>query len=153
LNNFKIHFVTAYHQHKQIQGESAAASGYANADVAQPANDDLSGAAIDAFSNLGTATAVYRGIVATLTDVNSRLEKQLEQTSQTLKEIRALLKKEHNDRGYRKPFAPSLDNYCWTHGYKIAINNTSESCLYPKTRHKREATKNNNMGGYQANKE
>jgi hypothetical protein len=99
-----------------MQGEIAAVSGYANASVAQPADDDLSGAAIDAFANLAIVTAVDRGIVATLTEANSRLTKQLEYTSQTLKEIRALLKKERNDRSYRKPFAPSNDNYCWTHG-------------------------------------
>jgi hypothetical protein len=35
-NNFKVHFATAYRQHKQMQGESAATSGYANDAVAQP---------------------------------------------------------------------------------------------------------------------
>jgi hypothetical protein len=81
----------AYRQHKEMQGETAAASGYTNAAVAQLANEDISGAAIAAFSNLVTATAVDRGIVATLTEDNSRLTKQLEDSSQTLKEIRAHL--------------------------------------------------------------
>jgi hypothetical protein len=36
------------------------ASGYANTPVAQPADDDLVGAAIDAFTNLATATVVDR---------------------------------------------------------------------------------------------
>jgi hypothetical protein len=53
--------------------------------VAQPADEDLSGAAIDAFANLATATAVDRGIIATLTEANSRFTKQLEDSSQTLK--------------------------------------------------------------------
>jgi hypothetical protein len=83
----------AYRQHKQIQGETAAASGCANADVAQPADEDLAGAAIYAFTNLATVAAVDRGIIATLTEANSRLTKQLEDSSQTLKEIRALLKR------------------------------------------------------------
>jgi hypothetical protein len=121
--------------------------------VAQPDYDYLAGASINAFANLATATAVDRGIVATLTNANYRLTKQLEETSQTLKEIRALLKKERNDRGSCKPFAPSLDNYCWSHGYKIARNHTSEICMYPNTIHKRDATKNSSMGGSQANKE
>jgi hypothetical protein len=51
-NNFKVHFATAYRQHKQMQGESAATSGYANADVAQP-DEDLAEAAIDAFAKFG----------------------------------------------------------------------------------------------------
>jgi hypothetical protein len=121
--------------------------------VAQPADEDLSGSAIDAFDNLATATSVDRGIVATLTEANSRLTKQLEYSSQTLKEIRALLKKECNDRSSRKTFAPPNDNYCWTHWYKIVRNHTSENCVYPKTGHKREANKDNKLGGSQANKE
>jgi hypothetical protein len=42
-NIFKIYFATAYCQHKQIQGEKAAASWYTNAAVAQPTDDDLAG--------------------------------------------------------------------------------------------------------------
>jgi hypothetical protein len=68
-----------------MQGETAAASGYANAAIAQPVGDDLSGAAIDAFANIYIATAMDRCIVATFTESNSRLTKQLEDTSQTLK--------------------------------------------------------------------
>jgi predicted RecB family nuclease len=105
---------------KKMQGETAAASGYANAGVAQPADDDLAEADIDAFSNLATATSVDRGTFSTLTDANSLLTKQLEENAQALKENRALLKKERNDRCARKPFTPSLDSYCWTRGYNIA---------------------------------
>ena len=35
-DNFRIHFSTSYLQHSNMHGETAAASGYANADVAQP---------------------------------------------------------------------------------------------------------------------
>jgi hypothetical protein len=71
-NDFKTHFATIYHQHKQMQihGKTADASRYANAAVAQPADYDLAGAAIDAFANLTTATAVDCGIVSTLTETN-----------------------------------------------------------------------------------
>jgi hypothetical protein len=34
-NNFKIHFATAYRQHKKMQVETSAVSGYANAAVSQ----------------------------------------------------------------------------------------------------------------------
>jgi hypothetical protein len=95
--------------------------------------------------------AADRGIVATLTEANSRLTKQLEDTSQSLKEISYL--KERKERSFRNPFAPSNGNYCCTRGYTIARNQTSENCLYPKTGHKREATKENNIGGSQSNKE
>jgi hypothetical protein len=147
-----VHFATAYRQHNQMQGESAATSGYANADVDQP-DENLAEAAIDAFANFASATAIDRSIVATLTEANARLVKQLEGSAQSLKEVKALLKKERGDRASRKPFAPSVDNYCWSHGYKLARNHTRINCLYPKTGHKKEATKSNNMGGSQALKE
>jgi hypothetical protein len=53
-----------------MQGETVASSGCANTAVAQPAGDYLSGAAIDAFTNLATATADYRGVVESLTQAN-----------------------------------------------------------------------------------
>jgi hypothetical protein len=89
--------------------------------------------------------------VETLAEASSRLTKQLEDSSQNLKEIRALLKKERNDRSSRKTFAPPNDNYCGTHGYNIQKNHTSESFLYTKIGHKHEANKDNNLGGSQAN--
>jgi hypothetical protein len=116
-------------------------------------DEDLAEAAIDAFASLASATAVDRAIVASLTEANTRLAKQLEESAQALKEFKALLKKKRSDRVARKPFAPSLSNYCWTHRYKIARNHTSINCMYPKTGHKKEATKSDNMGGSQANKE
>jgi hypothetical protein len=90
---------------------------------------------------------------ATLTEANARLDKQLEESAQALKEVKALLKKEISDRVARKSLAPSVANYCWTHGYKIARNHTRMNCMFPKTGHKKEATKSDNMGGSQANKE
>jgi hypothetical protein len=57
----------------KCRGGADAASGYSNAAVAQPADENLAGAAIDVFANLATATLVDRSIVATLTEVNSRL--------------------------------------------------------------------------------
>jgi hypothetical protein len=53
----------------------------------------MSKAAIGALANLETATATDRGVVETLTEVNSRLAKQLEDRSNELKNIKALLKK------------------------------------------------------------
>jgi hypothetical protein len=84
-NAFNTHFAMPYRQHNHTQGGTAAASGYANPAYAQHADEDLAGGAIDAFSNLATTNAVDRVIVATLTDANLPLTKQLEYSSQTLK--------------------------------------------------------------------
>jgi hypothetical protein len=82
---FKSQFAAAHRQHKQIQGESAATAGYhsANADVTQ--NEyQIAEAIIGALTNLATATAADRSVVAALTQANSRLAKQLEENSSEL---------------------------------------------------------------------
>jgi activator of HSP90 ATPase len=126
--NFKVHFAAAHRQHKQMQGESAANSGYhaANAAVGKT-EDQMEEATIDALANLATATATDRDVVAALTEANSRLAKQLEDRSNELKDIKALLKNERADRKGQRTFNPSPENYCWTHGYKVANSHTSLS--------------------------
>jgi hypothetical protein len=95
---FKSHFAAAHRQHKQMQGEYAATAGYhsANADVGQT-EDQMYEATIGALanlSNLATATAADRGVVATLTEANARLVKQLEDNSNELRELKDLIQKE-----------------------------------------------------------
>jgi hypothetical protein len=70
---------------------------------------------IGALSNLATPRATDSSIVATLTEANLRLASQLEDRSNELKEIKALLKEDRGDRKVQRTFNPSLDNYCWTH--------------------------------------
>jgi hypothetical protein len=151
---FKAHFSAAHRQHKQMQGESAATSGYhpSNAAVGKT-EDQMSEATIGALSNLATTTAADRGVVATLTEANAHLCKQLEDNSNELRELKAHIKKERTEIRGQRSLNPSPSNFCWTHGYKFANTHTSLSCNFPKHGHKREATRADNMGGSQANKE
>jgi hypothetical protein len=151
---FKLHFAAAHRQHKQMQGESAAIAGYhsANADVEQT-EDRMAEATIGALGNLATAAAADRGVVATLTEANTRLVKQLKDNSNELRELKALIKKERFEKRGQRSFNPSPNNYCWTDGYKVTNTHTSLSCNFPKQGHKREATRADNMGVIQANKE
>jgi hypothetical protein len=55
-------------------------------------------ATIGALANLATATAADRGVVAALTQANSSLVKQLEETTSELRELRALHHQERRDR-------------------------------------------------------
>jgi hypothetical protein len=55
-------------------------------------------ATIGDLANLANATSTDRGVVETLTEANSSLTRQLEDRSNELKEIKALLKKERADR-------------------------------------------------------
>jgi hypothetical protein len=114
---FKSHFAAAHRQHKQMQGESAATAGYhsANADVVQT-EDQMDEATIGALVNLATATAADRGVVATLSEANARFVKQLEENSNELQELKALIKKERVEKRGQRSFNPSPNNYCWTRG-------------------------------------
>jgi hypothetical protein len=87
-------------------GVSAANSGYhvENAAVGQT-EDQKAEATIGTLANLATATTTDRGVVATLT--NSRLAKQLEDRSNELKDIKALLKKKRADKKGQRTFNPS----------------------------------------------
>jgi hypothetical protein len=151
---FKSHFAAAHRQHKQMQGESAATAGYHSANAAVSHNEDqMDESTIGALANLETATAAYRGVVAALTKANARLAKQLEDNSNELRELKALLKKERTEKRGQRSFNPSPSNYCWKHGYKVGSTHTSLTCKLPKPGHKMEATRADNMGGSQANRE
>jgi hypothetical protein len=59
-----------------MQGESAATSGYHSANAAVTQNEDqMAKATIVALSNMATATAADRGVVAALTQANARLHR------------------------------------------------------------------------------
>jgi hypothetical protein len=105
---FKAHFSAAHHQHKQMQGESAATSGYhgANAAVDQT-EDQMAAATID----VATATASDCSIVATLTEANARLAKQLEDNTSELRDLKVRLKKERTERRGQRTFNPPPNNY------------------------------------------
>jgi hypothetical protein len=114
---FKSHFAAAHHQHKQMQGESAATAGYHSANAAVTQNEDhMAEATIGALASLATATAADRGVVDALTQANSHLVKQLEENSTELKELKALLNQERRDMRRPRSLNPSASNYCWSHG-------------------------------------
>jgi hypothetical protein len=137
-----------------MQGESVANSGYHSANPAMTQNGDhMAEATIDALANLATSTASDRGVVAALTQANSRLAKQLEENSSELRELKALLNQERRDKRRPRSVNASSINYCWTHGYKVGKTHTSLTCNTPKPGHKTEATRAKNMVGSQANKE
>jgi phage shock protein A len=109
---FKAHFSVAHRQHKKMQGESAATSGYHSANAAvRQTEDQMAEATIGALANLATATAADRGVVATLTEANARLVKQLEDNANELRELKALIKKERFEKRGQRIFNPSPNNY------------------------------------------
>jgi hypothetical protein len=108
---FKAHFSAAHRQHKQMQGESAATAGCHSVKAAVGKTEDqMAEATIGALANLDTATAADRGVVATLTEANARLVKQLEDNSNELRELNALIKKEIFEKHGERSFNPSPKN-------------------------------------------
>jgi hypothetical protein len=152
--HFKSHFAAAHRQHKQMQGETAANAGYHSANAAMTQNEDqMDEATIGALANLATATAADRGVVAALTQANSRLVKQLEENASELRELKTLLNQERRNRRGPRSSTSSASTYCWTHGYKVGKTHTSLTCNTRNPGHKTEATWADNMGGSQADKE
>jgi hypothetical protein len=153
-SQFKSHFAAAHHQHKQMQGESAATAGYHSANAAVSHTEyQMAEGTIGALANLATATAADRGVVAALTQANARLANQLEDNSNELRELKSLLNQERSAKRGQHSFNTSTTNYCWTHGFKLGSAHMSLTCKTQKPSHKKEATRENNMGGSQANKE
>jgi hypothetical protein len=152
--HFKSHFAAARRQHKQVKGETAAHAGFHSANAAMTQTEEhMAEATIGALANLATATALGRGVVAALTQANARLVKQLEETSSELRELKALHHQERRNRRGPRNVNATANNYCWTHGYKVVRTHTSLTCTTRNPGHKAEATRAENMGGCQANKE
>jgi hypothetical protein len=104
---FKAHFSAAHRQHNQMQGESAATAGYHSANAAfGQTSYQMAEATIGALANLATETAADRGVVATLTEANARLVKELEDNSNELRELKALIKKERFEKLGQRSFNP-----------------------------------------------
>jgi hypothetical protein len=86
--HFKSHFAATHRQHKKMQGQSAATAGYHSANAAMTQNEyQMAEATIGALANMATAAAADRGVLAALTQANSRLAKQLEENSSELREL------------------------------------------------------------------
>jgi hypothetical protein len=152
--HLKSQFAAAHRQHKQMQGETSAHAGFHSANAAMTQNEDqMAEATIGALANLATATAADRGVVAALTQANSQLVKQLEETTSELRELKALFHQERRDKRGPRSLNASASSYCWTHGYKVGETHTSLTCNTCNIGHKVEATPTDNMGGSQASKE
>jgi hypothetical protein len=137
-----------------MQGETAAHDGFHSANADMTSNEDqMAESTIVDLANLATATASDRGVVAALTQANSRLVKQLEETTSELRALKALFHQERRDQRGPRSFNASASTYCWTHGYRVGKTHTSLTCNTRTHGHKAEATWTDNMGKSQANKE
>jgi hypothetical protein len=132
-----------------MHGELASTYGYhtANAavDVAEDGyedededEDEMAEATIGSLAKLAMATTVDCTVVSSLTEANSRLVAQLDDRSTELKQSRSYSRRSSNDADLLR-----------------LVTQTNDGPHFPKPGQatKCEATKSNNMGGSQANKE
>jgi hypothetical protein len=99
--------------------------------------------------------------VATLTREIATLTDQLKAKDIWAKsqepEVRRLLGVQDNTRPaaaagtpktyVRKSYKTNNDSYCWSHGYQVGLNHTSDNCTKKAPDHKDNAIKTNIMGG------
>jgi hypothetical protein len=96
-----------------MQGETTAHAGFHSANAAMTQNEDhMAEATIGDLANLAIATVAYICVVLALTQDNSRLVKQLEETTSELRELKALLHQERSDKRGPRSFNASVSNYC-----------------------------------------
>jgi hypothetical protein len=158
--NWKTHFAAAYNDLRETAITTKTA-GFHGAHLATP---DFIYDTAEALNNLATATVADREAVANLVVSNATLTQQLAAKDAIILDLRNQLKVAQNNQGSqstrgtgaprtgtsaaRRPlFVTSNNNYCWSHGYQVGKDHTSETCTKPREGHQRSATLANTLGG------
>ena len=155
-DNFKAHFLLAQDQLRMQQATSKR-SGFHGANYVMDKHQNTITQQIyeetaEALANLATATASDRKAMETLTNTVATLTQQLSAKDAEIKKLKEQLANKRKKETAAKPEPTDNGSYCWSHGYCVAANHTSCTCRFPKPGHKKEATRDNNMGGSQAGK-
>lgn len=161
--NFKTHMAAAQ---TELTDEQATAqrSGFGNHQTANAAQQQLEAtqaqllAAQEMLTNLLTATkagnTADNNNDTRLNDITNLLKQQANELKQVKGAMTSLKTTGANrTKNTRQPADPN--GYCWSHGYKVAPGHNSGTCSCKLTdpNHKTEATRENNMGGSQKNKD
>ena len=177
--NFKTQFALAHSDLADLRATTQSA-GFQQANNAMEA---FATETADAFANLAMAATADRDLLRSLQATNQTLLQQITVNNAELTQLRNLVQqyqaglsnrtnntntnRRNNNRPAGKPPAttppvpangpgpkrfPNL-NYCWTHGYDIDPRHDSTTCRYQADGHQTTATRSNNLGGSQKNKE
>jgi hypothetical protein len=153
--NFKFHFVAAHHEFN-LTNHTAHQYGFHGANMMIEHHPYQGNA--DAITQLAVATASDQDMVATLTATNTKLTLQLETYQSYVKKlkediVKLKLKIKPACQGQQPAKTTDTDKYFWSNGYQLHNDHTRASCKNQKEGHKKEATKNNPMGGVKWGKE
>jgi hypothetical protein len=161
--NFKTDFAEAHLDLRLAQGTTQE-GGYHGVNNAM---DSFVTETADAFANLATVTASDHQMLADLTASKKELTKQIAAKDDEIASLGSAGRGSNrnadctnarssgcwNDRTSRSTRRRyNNTNYCWSHGYAVTRNHTSQSCRYPNDGHQREATRENLLDGSLTNK-
>ena len=138
-DNFKIFFLVAQAELREQQQATSGRSGFADY------TNDKENQTAEALASLGTAHESDRQAFCQLVTTNSDLADQLKLALGEITTLKNAVN-QIKTKTTNKPRKPN-DNYCWTHGFRVADEHTSKTCKNPKPGHQQEATKTNQMGG------
>jgi hypothetical protein len=139
-----INFQTDFSEAAQDLRESTStsqASGYHGANAAIEENTRFQEETAAALANLATATASDRSTLASVTAA-------LESANAEIVSLKRQLKpksRQHTPFGDGNRFKHG--NYCWSHGFRCGKEHTSANCKWPMAGHRKDATKENKLGG------
>ena len=88
-----------------------------------------------------TTSTALSSVTTSLTELQQQLN-DLKKENASLRNNRLRRPRSRRDNG----------NYCWTHGYRVGNKHTSDTCQNKARGHQDRATRDNTMGGSQANK-
>jgi hypothetical protein len=155
--NFQDMFTSA---HETYESFTAQAGGYHGINHVQAQETEkFYNETTDASANLPMAATADKEILCTLTNTNSTLTSQLATNDKVIAVLQAQLRNNNNNNAqapapapaHRQIYASAKNKrYCWTHGVRVSSNHNSINCRDPGEGHKREATRDNKMGGKDA---
>ena len=133
---------------QRTPNRSSQQSGYNTANAAQQLIQQETATAL---ANLAAAAVTDRQTIADLRDLVDTLKKQIAEQTTELTRLRGNSTKpqQPDTRKFKNPppFMKDCGSYCWTHGYRVRHDHNSANCRNPGIGHKKEATRENNMGG------
>jgi hypothetical protein len=142
-DNFKTHFLAAQTELRTQQQATSGHHGYGH----WVQEEDQENSTALALTTLAESTMHKRTAFAALAEVNTNLTtKQLETALKAITSMQTSQQTSNNTRPPRKVHKPH-DGYCWSHSFRISAKHNSDTCKLPKTGHKKEANKDNMMGG------
>jgi hypothetical protein len=152
-NNWKVHWTAAFTESRDIHRMTTPDGAFAN-----QAATDAEQAAMMARSldNLANAAIQKNDTVEKLVVANERLAKALADANAAIARLRLPANSASWSGGSANEAATPPDwdpqGYCWSHGWKVKLGQSSKTCNHRKDGHDTTATRANIKGGSGLNK-